>query len=295
MRLTSPSVLGVIAVCAAGDAAARTQVLKTQAGSPVHWTRAEIAVGIDRSAGSRQLERLDVVLAVERAARAWNRIPASQPRIRFTTDAERDVTIKFCRGHWQGDVIDLGRTQFTASPVDGSVTSATVELNECDHHFTPPGETVNPPYDLQSVMTHELGHVLGLGHSDNSAAIMFPNGQGAVTRIPHRDDESALALIYLDREPLSGSAPQAASPPDSALSSTGGTGSAAPLNTAPETVQPALAAPADSVSVMNVKAGGGRAVMIFTGEPTLLPAIADSPTGKDKGRSTPPRAHAKGR
>ena len=295
MRRSSQCLLAVIAVCTAGHAAARTEVLKTRAGSPVHWTRAEILVGIDAKAGSRYLARLDVVLALERAARAWNRIPASQPRFRFTPDPGQDVTISFCRGKWQGAAIDLGRTQFVASPTDGSVTSATVELNECDHQFTPPGETAEALFDLQSVIAHELGHVLGLGHGDKSTAIMFPNGEGAVTRFPQADDVTALALIYLGREPLAGFAPLAAAEPAGALlSPTAWTGTTVSQAAAPETVRPATgAAPADSVSVMNVKAGGGHEVMIFTGEPTLLPAIADVQASKGTGRSA--SRHAKAR
>ncbi len=200
MRLALHCVCWGLAVLADRTALARTELLKTQAGSPVHWARAEIVVGIDDGAGSRIVERLDVVHAIARAARAWNRIPAGQPQFRFTTEPERDVTIAFCRGAWQGDAIDLGETKFEASPRDGSVTTAQIELNECDHRFTAPGGRDEGPFALGSVLTHEFGHVLGLGHSDSTTAVMFPNGKGVSARLPDADDETALAVLYVGRQ-----------------------------------------------------------------------------------------------
>jgi hypothetical protein len=271
MRLGVRCVWPVLGLLVASGARGETSVLKTRAGSPVHWTRAEITLGLDASA-SRRVHRLDVVHAIERAAQAWNRIPASQPRFRFTTEPERDVTIRFCRTTWQGDSVDLGHTQFDASPHDGVVTSANIELNECDHVFTPPGEKTSGPFDLQAVMTHELGHVLGLGHSNTASAIMFPNGKGMLARAPGPDDETALAVLYIGRE----LAPPSKAPPapEVALQLPG---PAASPTTAHAPRAPAAAAAPE------VKPDGGRGVTLQVGEPTLLPPLADTPTAKRGG------------
>jgi hypothetical protein len=268
MRLGVRYVWPAFGLLVASGARGETTVLKTHAGSPVHWTHAEITLGLDASA-SRRLHRLDVVHAVERAAQAWNRIPASQPRFRFTTAPERDVTIRFCRVAWQGDTIDLGHTQFDASPHDGAVTSANIELNECDHVFTPPGEKTSDPFDLQAVMTHELGHVLGLGHSNTASAIMFPNGKGMLARAPGPDDETALAVLYVGRD----LEPPSKAPPAPEVA----TGLPGPVTAERVLAAPAAAAP-------EVKPDGGREVKVQVGEPTLLPPLVETPASKRSGK-----------
>ncbi|MBM4257362.1 MAG: matrixin family metalloprotease [Deltaproteobacteria bacterium] len=55
------------------------------------------------------------------------------------------------------------------------------------------------PSNIAEVVTHELGHVLGLGHSTNPEATMFFrahfDGRGATL---HPDDESGAAFLYPD-------------------------------------------------------------------------------------------------
>ncbi len=271
-------------------AEARTQVIKTQAGSVVHWSQASIRVGIDRAAPSQHLHPEEVGRALELAAAAWNRVPADQPRFLVTHDSAPDVVLRFCRGAWQGDTIDLGRTRFAASPRDGSISTATIDLNECDHRLSPPGEEAADRFDLQSVITHELGHVLGLAHADRSGAVMFPSGSGTGSRAPSPDDETALATIYLGRNPP---ATDLATPATSGPSAPAAPATAAPSGLAQPSppVAPgdaARVAPRDSVSVLSVGTPGDRELVIYTCEPTLLPAIVEAPRAEDTRRVRKP-------
>ncbi len=274
MRVALSCVIVACGLLAATPAQARTEVFKTQAGSVVHWNAVEITVAIDAATTPAGLHPLDIVSAMERAIRVWNRIPADQPRFRLTVAGEPDVSVRFCRGAWQGDAVDLGRTEFRAHPLDGRVTAATVELNACDHGFTASVDETIARYDLQSVLSHELGHVLGLGHSTDRAAIMFPNGRGVSIRTPSADDETALAIIYLGREPTR--------PRTTATATT--------AVTAGSPIQAAVAAPPEEppksgVSLLKVARGDGRQLTVYTEEPSLLPPIAGAAAA---GTSRPP-------
>jgi len=50
-------------------------------------------------------------------------------------------------------------------------------------------------YDMETVFLHENGHVVGLGHSDDPAAVMYPYYYG-VQRTPGTDDIAGVSALY---------------------------------------------------------------------------------------------------
>jgi len=298
MRQALHCIVLTMALLCAASVSANTELLKTREGSLVHWTRGEITVGLVPSGGSNMVTQEGVMLAIRRAAQAWNAIRAGQPQLHFVTEPRPDVTIKFCRGKWRGDTIDLGNSQFTADLRDGTVEAATVELNECDYHFAAPDEAARGRHDLQSVITHELGHVLGLGHGDNPAAIMYPRGGGVGVRTPHTEDKTALAIIYFgramaqperalaedDSRRLADPDRVTPRPRERALGDVPAGPTSGPPTSANELRGPGAAAPTNLVSVLNLTTSGGRQVLVYTCEPTLLPPLTAAPSTQDDRR-----------
>jgi predicted Zn-dependent protease len=271
MRPALHVLVGILGLAFARLASADTEVLKTSAGSPVHWTRAQISLALQTTAPSRTTPQDAVERAIQRAADTWNAVGSGQPHFYVSLGGDADVVIAFCRGRWLGDTIDLGRSQFTASLRDGSVSSATVEINECDHSFGSSDTVGADSFNLQSVITHELGHVLGLGHSNDSNAVMHPNGrEGAHVRRPSADDQTALALLYFGRFSPDEQAPVGGPP---ATVHAGVTAATTP--TLPP-ISKAEAQPPEMLSVISVTAVSGKQVIVYTCEPTVLPPLGSA-------------------
>ncbi|CAB4275126.1 unnamed protein product [Prunus armeniaca] len=103
-----------------------------------------------------------------------------------------DLTVSFHRGN-HGD----------GAPFDGP--GGTIA-----HAFAPPNGifhydaaeawavgAVSGAFDLQSVALHEIGHLLGLGHSSVQGAIMFPSiGTGVTEQSLHGDDIQGIKALY---------------------------------------------------------------------------------------------------
>ena len=100
-----------------------------------------------------------------------------------TDSANDDCASKYdC---WEFGSSVIGLTTTTYSFQTGQIFEADMELNEASFIFTtqdPPAPTCSPPpapqvacvgIDLQNTVTHEAGHMLGLGHSADTSATMF--------------------------------------------------------------------------------------------------------------------------
>ena len=139
---------------------------------------------------------------------------------------------------------ELALTTVTFAAATGQILDADIEINTAEYDLRP-GESATPgegAYDLQAVLTHEAGHFLGLGHSADRDALMFPRAGTAevARRTLGADDGQALCAAYPPRD---GSATSKASL--GAAAREGGacrpraTPAAAPASTAPSGAQTA--------------------------------------------------------
>jgi hypothetical protein len=176
--------------------------------------RADLTYTITR--GTEQLAREQLVSTIERALGEWSR----HARIRFTyyeaQGARGNISFVFGAGsHGDAYPFDgrghvLAHTFYPAGvnpePLAGDIH---LDDDEAWHSATEP--------DLYSVILHELGHALGLGHADRPGAVMYPYYRRAGELQP--DDIAALRRLYAAPEPA-GEGPVAGSRPAQPLALT---------------------------------------------------------------------------
>ncbi len=88
----------------------------------------------------------------------------------------------------------------------GVIVGVDMEINETIGEFGVCGispKRCRDVADIQNVVTHEVGHVLGLGHTDDETAVMFAESKlGDTEKRKLKDDDiEGICAIYLD-EPL---------------------------------------------------------------------------------------------
>ena len=90
----------------------------------------------------------------------------------------------------------IARTSITFDVVTGAIFDADIEINSFRNEFST--ERDQSSNDLQSVLTHEVGHFLGLDHSLVENATMFADYalSNLGTRTLSSDDRAGICSIY---------------------------------------------------------------------------------------------------
>lgn len=198
-------------------------------GQPQHWASPciDYAVQVD---GSPKLG-LDADVfqkIVADAFAAWANVTCPQggsPRFRarfqgyvgcdrhefVCGDASKNVNvIMFHDRSWPGGSNVLGLTTPTGGISSGLVVDADLELDSRDYAFDIDGSG-KAPYSLKDVLSHEIGHFLGLDHSNVDGALMSKNY--ARLSLSHElltaDDVAAICATFPPGAPLECAAPSA--------------------------------------------------------------------------------------
>ena len=86
----------------------------------------------------------------------------------------------------------LALTTITFNVESGEIFDADVEINSADNPLTLGDDNVQA--DLDSIVTHEAGHFLGLAHSCSSDATMFPSYKFGEVKLRSLDADDAAGI-----------------------------------------------------------------------------------------------------
>ncbi len=173
----------------------------TEGAPPGRWDPTALPVRfVLASPQSRDLGA-EVGSTIEVALRAWTTPACSAFRGTFAgvavaTAADDGINAIFVHEEeWPAELAP-GVIAQTVVSVDeaGHLRDADIHLNGRDFRFSLDGAPGT--IDAQSILVHELGHAIGLGHSSDPHATMAPNGSGVRWRSLEDDDRAGLCALY---------------------------------------------------------------------------------------------------
>jgi hypothetical protein len=80
--------------------------------------------------------------------------------------------------------------------MNNTIVEADVKINDA-YSWDATGHPAATAFDLQSVLLHEMGHLLGLGHDDEALATMYDSiAMGTLKRTLSATDRAGIAAVY---------------------------------------------------------------------------------------------------
>jgi hypothetical protein len=161
----------------------------TAGGTKLTWPTSQVPLAV--STNTSDLPAATTASIIQQAATEWNAHSAVQ--IQTTNSALSEIKFKDDFSVYGPAVIGVTELTYTTS---GSIQQGKVYLNDENYDFqSAPGLYTTGEVYLGDVVTHELGHLLGLSHSEVLDSTMFYAafpGQNSL----HSDDKSGIRSKY---------------------------------------------------------------------------------------------------
>ncbi len=195
-----------------GECARDLDGCKTQ-GTPLSWPGLCVSFSLNEQ-GSEFVDFADFERITEGSVAAWSDVTCEGGgvasisfvreanvachRAEYNPSGPNANIILFQDTRWDYAGVDntLAKTTVTYDTETGEILDADIEMNHAYNEYTTGDDYV--VYDMQSILTHEFGHFVGLDHTADLSATMNAGYQEGTTelRTIDYDDEQGLCAAY---------------------------------------------------------------------------------------------------
>lgn len=165
--------IATILVCAAAEPVMAYTLLSPRR----RWATTPVTVRVYNVGNSTISDGDGGVTAVVGAIRAWGIISSSSTSSAAVRgSAPATIMLNSNGGLCSGSCLAATLTGYYVSQTgDDRIYDADVYTNTAIQFYSSREAGCSSEYDIDGVMTHEAGHIIGLGHSSVSGATMYPS------------------------------------------------------------------------------------------------------------------------
>lgn len=203
------------------------KIKHTDTGAKIKWFQTRITYKVNH-AMSRDLSAQQTLAAIKRSFATWNHASAQRLTFQYTGQSQNNAAgydrlkpnknenlLYWVESGWDQDPAAMAITITTYNRDTGEILDADIMFNGAAYRWVVVGEDKKgngpkslpltaedrrPPIDVENTLTHELGHFLGLSHSDHEDSSMYPTQEAneTIKRALHHDDIDGLDELYAD-------------------------------------------------------------------------------------------------